>query len=401
MQLIDGAQAVIDGSADSIAGLVAVDDKTLEIHLTKPSPTFIAVLAHYNTGFMKMTDVGEGEYSAGPNTLVNGPFKVEQWDVDAQQHVIVQNPAWWGETKPYLQRIIAQPSADENVSFIMWQNDEVDVAHWLTNIRQPLRESEPDSFVLIPYATNFFFPLRTQLEPMDDINVRKALVHAVDWDAAVAAAWEGARNDRIMKTHLTPELECFKADNWPEFGYDPELAKQELAASKYGSAENLPKIRVNTGGQSPNYIRMAEIMVEQWKNNLGITDVEIRPGALDVWGQEAEQVQVRRSSWGATIPSAADMVAGLVQWASNPEDVVRLADEELLAMADELRGLAPDDPEFCNIVQATEARLLGHYYFLPMIWDLYEYNIKPWVKNFDTNVDNNWTGLMDMYVAEH
>ena len=38
----------------------------------------------------------------------------------------------------------------------MWQNDEVDVAHWLTNIREPLRAENPESFTLIPYATNFF-----------------------------------------------------------------------------------------------------------------------------------------------------------------------------------------------------------------------------------------------------
>ena len=399
--LIEGAKGVIDGSAETVTGLKAVDEKTLEIKLESPSPTFINNFAHFNTGFMKMEDVGEEEFSAGPDTRVNGPFKIEEWDVDAQKHVLVQNPAWWGDPKPYIQRIIAQPSQDENVSFIMWQNDEVDIAHWLSNIRQPLRETEPETFVQIPYATNFFFPLWLNLEPMDDINLRKALVHAVDWDAAINAAWEGARNDRVMKTHLTPELACYKADNWPDYGYNPEKAKEELAASKYGSAENLPKIRITVGGQSPNYIRTAEIVMEQWKNNLGITDVEMRPGTLaDAWGQEADQVQVRRSSWGATIPLPGDMVAGLYKWASDPEGV-GLVDEELGAMVDELRTIAPDAPEYCEKVQAVENRLLGHYYFMGMIWDLYEYNVKPWVKNFDTNVDNNWTGLLDMYIAEH
>ena len=48
---------------------------------------------------MKREDVGEEGFSAGPDTRVNGPFKIEEWDVDAQTHSIVQNPAWWGETK--------------------------------------------------------------------------------------------------------------------------------------------------------------------------------------------------------------------------------------------------------------------------------------------------------------
>ncbi len=400
MQSIEGAKAVIDGSAETVTGLTAVDDKTLEIRLENPYPLLIANLAHYATGFVKMEDVDKDEFAASASTRVNGPFMIEAWDVDTQEHVIVQNPAWWGETKPYIQRIISQPSADENVSFIMWQNDEVDIAHWLSNIREPLRSAEPDTFFLIPYATNFFFPFWTNLEPMDDINVRRALVHAVDWDAAIGAAWENARNDRVMKTHLTPELACFKADNWPDYGYDPELAKQELAASKYGSAANLPKIRITPNGQSPNYIRTAEIMVEQWKNVLGITDVEIRPGSLDAWGQEAEEVQIQRASAGATIPDPANMISTLAKRAIDPEGI-GIVDPELAAMIEEIATIAPDAPDYCAKVQAAEAKLLGHYYFLPMIWDLYEYNVKPWVMNFDTNVDNNWTGLLDMYIVEH
>jgi hypothetical protein len=53
------------------------------------------------------------------------------------------------------------------------------------------------------------------------------------------------------------------------------------------------------------------------------------------------------------------------------------------------------------MVQEAEAKLLDHYFVLPMIWDLYEYNTKPWVKNFATNVDNNWYTLLDMYIAKH
>lgn len=396
---IEGAQAVIDGEADTILGLTALDDKTLQITLSEASPIFIASLAHYNTGFLKMEDVTGNEFAADANTRVNGAFKIEEWDLDLQKHVIVQNPDWWGEPKPYIERIISQPSEDENVSFIMWENDEVDVAHWFTNIREPIRAETPEAFVLIPYATNFYFALHTTKPPMDDINVRRALLHAVDWDTAIGAAYEGSRNERVMKTHLTPELPCFKADNWPDFGYDPELAVEELAASKYGGPEDLPKIRISSGGQSPNYLRTAEIIAEQWKNVLGITDVEIRPGWSDAWGQEADLINVQRNSWGATIPDPGAMISGLYKHYST-DGQVGLDDEELAAMMDELGTLDPNSAEFCDKVQAAEERLLGHYYFLPMIWDLYEYVVKPHVKNFDANVDNNWSTLLDIYVTE-
>ena len=402
IKLIEGIQPVVDGDADEIPGLVAVDDKTLEITLVAPKPILIDTLANYNTAIVKLEDILDGGemWAADGTARVNGPFKVKVWDPDTQEYEVEQNPMWWGDRKPYIERIIGQASADENVSFIMWQNDEVDIAHWLTNIREPLRAENPESFTLIPYATNFFYTLNTSLPPFDDINVRRALVHAVDWDLAIDAAWEGARSDRVMKTHLTPEIQCYKADNWPDFGYNPELAKEELAASKYGGPDDLPKIRITTNGQSPNYIRTAEIMMEMWKNNLGITNVEMRPGRIDAWGQEGEEVQVLRRSSGAVIPDSSEWMNGFYQRLGDPARQINIVDEELGALVDEMALYSSADPEYCDFVQEVESRILGHYYLLPMIWDLYEYNTKPWIVGFDTNVDNNWTSLLDMYVAK-
>lgn len=401
LQLIDGAEAVISGEATEMAGLVAVDDKTLEITLTAPKPLLLDTLAHYSTGIAHVEDMRKGEnWSADGSALVNGPFMIETWDPDTKEFELVQNPNWWGETQPIIERITVADAADENISFIMWQNDEVDAVQWLSNIREPLRAQEPDNFYLIPYATNFFYATWTSLEPMDDINVRRALVHAVDWEAAINAAWEGFRNERVMTGHLTPELQCYKEGNWPDFGYDPELAQEELAASKYGSAENLPLIRITTNGESPNYIRTAEIMAEQWKNNLGITNVEIRSGSIDAWGQDAEAVQLRRLSAGAVIPQDAEFIISLYDRYSSDE-YSGIDDPELDAIIEELKGVSPEADNYCELVQAAEAQMLSNYHIFPMIWDLYEYNVKPWVKNFSTNVDNNWTGLLDMYIAEH
>ncbi|MBX3051316.1 MAG: ABC transporter substrate-binding protein [Caldilineaceae bacterium] len=400
--VIEGAQAVADGTADEISGVVVKDDKTLEIKLTGPDPIFINRLALFDTGFVKMEDVEKGEtFASDGSARVNGPFKVRVWDLDEKKFEIEQNPNWWGETKPYITEIIAQESADENVSSIMWQNDEVDIAFFLSNVRERIRAESPETFYQIPYATNLYFIDWVTIEPMDDINVRRALAHAVDWSTAINAAWEGSRNDRLMTGILTPELQCYQPGNWPDWGFDPAKAQEELAASSYGSAEALPKIRITTGGQSQNYIRTAEIMIEQWKENLGITDVELRPGSLDdAWGQEADLVNVRRQSQGAILPDPVNLLAS--HYASQSSATGSgIVDEELVSMLDDLKLMSREDPEFCGRVQEAEAKLLGHYILLPMIWDVYEYNVKPHVMNFGTNVDNNWANLLDMYIAKH
>ncbi|MSP14623.1 MAG: hypothetical protein EXR62_16910 [Chloroflexi bacterium] len=291
-------------------------------------------------------------------------------------------------------RIIAQESTDENVSFIQWKNNEVDIAFWQSNVREQLRKTEGDTFIRMPYAVNVYFPFWIKLPPMDDLNVRKALTHAVDWNAA----YEGARNDRVMTSHLTPELACYKKDIWPEFGFNVAKAKQELAASKYPTPDKLGKIRLITGS-TPNYQRMAEIMAEQWKANLGITDVEIKVN-LDAWGQDKDKVQVHRSSWGANIPDPADMINNLYVYWSDPTQG-GLKDTDLEKMLKDMNATKRDDSQFCAKVQAAEAKLLGTYYLMPIVWEPFEYNVKPWVKNFSTNVDQNWVSLVDMYIAKH
>ena len=407
--VVKGAKEIIDGKGTELTGVTVKDDHTLVFDLTAPDPIFPHRLALFDSGFAKMDDVkkqtvknadGAMVFNANAETRFNGPYAIKNWDLDKKQYEIVQNPKWWGDKKPIIKRIIPTESADENVSYIQWQNNEVDIAFLLSNIREKIRATDPKTFSLIPYATNLFYEFRSMNPPMDDINVRKALMHSVDWNKAIAAAWENSRNDRVMTGYLTPELQCYKKGNWPDWGYNPELAKKELAASKYPTPDKLGTIRITPGGQSPNYIRVAEIVAEQWKTNLGITDVQIKPGALDVWGQDADKVQTIRTSQGAIIPDPLNLISSHYNSYKN-EKMTKLSDPEFEKMYDELLKMKRDDPQFCPKVQALEAKLLSQYLTVPMIWDIYEYNVKPWIKNFDTNVDNSWLGLMDMYIAKH
>ena len=70
-------------------------------------------------------------------------------------------------------------------------------------------------------------------------------------------------------------------------------------------------------------------------------------------------------------------------------------------MLNELMVMDRDAPDFCEKLVAAEQHYLGKYPYLPMVWDRYEFLVKPWVKNFETNVDNNWKTLLDMYIVDH
>ncbi|MBI3943932.1 MAG: hypothetical protein HY326_13020 [Chloroflexi bacterium] len=396
---LKGAKDVIDGKSKDLPGIVVKDDKTLEFNLEVADPIFVHKLSMYDTGFAKMEDVKKGpNYSANGTARTNGPFMIKTWNPDTKVYEIVQNPKWWGDKKPKLTRIIGVENPDENVSFIQWQNNELDVVWWLTAIKERLKPTDPTSFYITPNAGNWYFPLRLDLPPMDDINVRKALAWAVDWDKAIAAAYEGSSFDKPQKGWLTAELPCYKPNNWPDFGFNVQKAKDALAASKYKTPDKLGKIRVTTGGQSPNFIRTAEIMQEQWKTNLGITDVEIKPGSLDAWGQDKDAVQIRRSSGGAEIP---DGVVSLSNAFSYHKSTFAMKDADLDALLAQLKPMKRDNPQFCGLLLKAEAQFLGDYAFLPIATSQNAMNFKPWVKNMEVNNVFGWYTILDMYIAKH
>ena len=69
-------------------------------------------------------------------------------------------------------------------------------------------------------------------------------------------------------------------------------------------------------------------------------------------------------------------------------------------MLRDLPVMPRDDPNFVAECGKAEARLLSWYPVFGMVWERYEYAAQPWVKNFSTNVDNNYRGLLDMYIVD-
>ena len=152
--VVKGVKDVIDGKETELTGVVVKDDKTLEFQLVAPDPIFPHRLALFDSGFVKMDDVKKFTIKSGDNmvfnanaeTRFNGPYAIKSWDIEKKQFEIVQNPKWWGDKKPIIKRILPSESADENISYIQWQNNEVDIAFLLSNIREKIRATDPKTF---------------------------------------------------------------------------------------------------------------------------------------------------------------------------------------------------------------------------------------------------------------
>ncbi len=69
---------MISNQSDRLAGITAVDDATVTIHLSQPRSTFLMKLASAPASIIDPVDVGRGDtWWKTPNG--SGPFRVSEW----------------------------------------------------------------------------------------------------------------------------------------------------------------------------------------------------------------------------------------------------------------------------------------------------------------------------------
>jgi peptide/nickel transport system substrate-binding protein len=278
--VIEGFDAYGAGDADTITGMTAVDDYTLEVKLTEPTgdmgyrfampaaapipPNPADPDAPLGVADGHDDDYGRYLVSSGPYMFEGSEALDFSLPVKEQETVagyepnklmsLVRNPSWVAdgqdELRPaYLDAISVEicPGCEDEVAEKKVAADEID--HIFQNgvsaaiARQFATDPNlQDQYFVEPSPGNFYISMNLAVPPFDDVHVRKAVNLAVNKEG-----WRrlmGGETSGEIATHFTPNA-LFA--NLLE-GYDPyptpnsqgadtpeglELAKAEMAQSKY------------------------------------------------------------------------------------------------------------------------------------------------------------------------
>jgi oligopeptide transport system substrate-binding protein len=393
-----GIDAVASGDATEAAGLVAVDDKTLEINLTVPNPTWplemgLWLLGIYDADHAKANPDKKWQ----ENPIGVGPYKL-QWDPESGLIEVTPSDYWWGDP-PVIQKITMPWVGDLQTQMIMYENGEADVIFG-DLVRQPSAHNPDHKFhgdlQKVKGSGIWYFAFDSAEPPFDDINVRKALSHAVDMETAVHAVFAPTATWGTGFIH--PSL----ASHTPRDGYvyDVAKAKEYAAQSKYGAdPAQWPKMHVALS--RPQYVRLGEIFQEQWKENLGanVTITKLERGQ-----QAPEDVNLYRLSSGGRVADAGGNLERLGH--SESVSVTRAngthhSDPTLDALIEEALQLPIGDPEKIAKYQEAEKIMIDNYWILPIIFSTDRgYLVQPWIKNFVTTFGDDWNNLPWMAIAE-
>jgi len=177
-----------------------IDPQTVKIDFVKPNPVMLSRLTRAYFGVGSPTAIeklGLDKFSRAP--VATGAFLFKEWA--AKDHVTVtRNPAYaWAPEifanrgAPYLDAVNFRVIPDAATKGAALESGDVKMIEEppFQDLPRYLGDSRYRGIQSYPQGTSYLLYLNTRRPPTDDINVRKAIEHAIDKDAIIKTVYFG------------------------------------------------------------------------------------------------------------------------------------------------------------------------------------------------------------------
>lgn len=351
---IKNGAAIVEGEMEpSELGVVAVDDKTLEVTLQNPCAFFEEIIAFPAMQPIRqdVVEAAPERWSTSPDTYVsNGAFKLTEYEIDSHL-AMVPNEGYWDAETIVPTSLTFLFLADENAQLNAFRSGEAD---WVRNIPGEEVKSmvEQGYTTHLPLLGTYYMSMNTQRAPFDDANVRKAFSLAIDREYIANTVREG----------YVPAAYAYVGDGFsdaeagsdfyevggPLLPTDYEESKKQaveaLAAAGYKTPDNpdgnaFPAVTYlyneGTGHQT-----IAQAMQNMWKEVLGV-DVTLSSQEWKVFldTRRKGDYEMARDAWLADYNDPANLL--MLNMSNGGNNNSQYRSEEFDALMDEAMA-APD-----------------------------------------------------------
>lgn len=302
--MVEGFDEAIEGNLDALA-VTAVDDRTLEVKLSAPC-TFFESLAAFATlsPVQEATVEANGDaWAVDASTYVsNGPFMVTEW-VPGSYIIMSKNPNYWNADAVKLGSIKWNLIEDSNASYNAYQSGEVLMIKDVPTEEIPSLEGN-DEFYVEPIIGTYYISYNTQVEPLDNPLVRKALNLAIDRDYVANTLMQGTYSPAT--NFVGPGWKDTDGSDFAENsnGGEPymkaeadiEGALAALEEAGYPNGEGLPVLHYSTN-DAGYHKAVAEYLQQAWKE-IGVTlEVEIVEWSSFTPMRRSGDFEIARNGW--------------------------------------------------------------------------------------------------------
>ena len=215
--------------APVIKSVYKIDAMTVGMTLNFPFSPLLAHLAISGAGTI-LSPAAIQQYKADVAThpVGTGAFALKEW-VRGDHITLVAFDRYWGG-RPYLDQIIVRFIPDNTVRAGALIRGEIDL---MTDFSPPQLDTlrTAGAQIMIAASLNLsYLAINSEKAPFDNILVRIAVQHAIDKDGLVQALY--GELGEVAKGPI-PSPEWAYDPNLRQYEYDPELARQYLAAAGY------------------------------------------------------------------------------------------------------------------------------------------------------------------------
>jgi oligopeptide transport system substrate-binding protein len=393
-------------SDDTVVGVRATDDLTLDVELEQPTPYFTDLTSAPNLFPVRRDVIEEFERRGQPdlwfrpeNIVANGPYTLDQWKF-RYEITMKRNPHYWDRERLRIHRIVWLEVEDYRSTMNLYKAGEIDYIGDTLSLPGEYMDllSTKKDFLRFPYLSTYWFELNTAKPPTDDVRVRWALNLAIDKAEIVKRI---TRAGQTPATHFVPDFtgrgyaEQAAADkeagadpfSSPSVMFNPERARALLAEAGYTverdsggyRASSFPPIEIiyNT---SEGHRQIAIAVQSMWKQHLGVS-ATLRNEEWKVMLKSVRdrQFQVARGGMSASYNHPLTWLDLFLSY--SPQNPTGWVDKEYDALIRAALA-APDRKESVRLYRKAEERALAGMSKLPLYFYTKSTLVKPWVKGF-------------------
>lgn len=385
---VKGFDEVQEGKAETMSGLRAVDDYTLEVTLKYGFPDFVYVVGHPALAPVPKEEVEKDPKAFALKPIGNGPFMMaEPWKAD-QYIKLKRFDDYYGE-KPYLDGVEFKIFKDEQTAFLEFQAGKLDFSDNIPagQIKASIDKwgeskdgytAEPGKQVLlgIEMAT-YYLNLNNQNQYLKNPKLRAAISLAINREAIAKTIYEGARKPATGL--IPPGTVGFLPDQGKYSRYDLEEAKKLLAEAGYPNGKGLPEFELtfNTGAGHEDVMQAVQANLKDIGINVKLKGME--------WAQFIDyrqngKHQIARDGWIMDYPIMDNMLYPLF-YSKNigMDNTSRYSNPEVDKLLDQARKEA-DENKRIELYQQIERLILDDAAVVPVVFYAHRAVAQKWVR---------------------
>ncbi|MGO2421006.1 peptide ABC transporter substrate-binding protein [Vibrio casei] len=257
-------------------GVKSLDDKTLQITLTKPVPYFTKMLAHESTFALPEQTVKQFKesWTKPEHIVVSGAYKLSDWVIN-EKVVLERNKQYWNDKETVINKVTYLPISDVNAEYNRFRTGEIDITNVVPlELYQTIKQDRPDELLTMPSLGTYYYLFNMEKKPFDDPRVRKALAYSLDRDVIVERIL--GQGQLPAYTNTPPAVAGFEVPKleWADMSQQERNQKAKALLKEAGFDKEHP-LKFDLGyNTSEAHKKLAIVAASMWKKNLG-AEVEI------------------------------------------------------------------------------------------------------------------------------